>query len=511
MPICGEHTADPSSVQSTRNEITSPVNEAGSNEVLEPKSAIDVALELIARAEVEAVEAARIAALNKPKPRGRPPLHRKIASSPQFTSNCRSDGNQGTNNGLVTETPKLVPQKNLNEAQQDGLAQLDLSSILPKRAAPPFPTTVPLPILKDHLEVEAAPRAVPPSVELSLFGGEDIAEPESADFDKMVLLNYGSTDGRLEDEEEPSSASELSSQKGILPARKELKFKDKKAEEEAAAVQRILEEVCPLSSFRERSSSSGTPNKEADEDPASSSNPRKRKPYKKKARGRPKKIPKEAIEDLPTPQKTGRPRGRPKKNGADSKLDNKSMEKKQHDRHRGRPRRAASMIQDFLELYAKVDLADLEEVHARATTFVRMLIDEYAVPSNTSPRKEDSRSSSYEGNAPGDSAKRKREANGSDQYVANHSPKLEEMDVSVDACTMDDEESGDEAGSSGEDMGELDYESNSDANEDFEDDTRADRRNGARVVLPDNFIDAIPVLRGAALQPLPTTADSALR
>ncbi|RCN24013.1 hypothetical protein ANCCAN_30298, partial [Ancylostoma caninum] len=127
------------------------------------------------------------AALNKPRPRGRPPLHRKIAET---------ESNSTANLSTMVETQKSVQQKCYDDAQ-DGLAP-DLSSVLPKRGAPPFPTPVPLPILKDHLEVEASPRAVPPNPEVSLFGG-DAAEPESADFDKMVLLNYGSTDGRLED------------------------------------------------------------------------------------------------------------------------------------------------------------------------------------------------------------------------------------------------------------------------------------------------------------------------
>ncbi|RCN28835.1 hypothetical protein ANCCAN_25418 [Ancylostoma caninum] len=415
------------------------------------------------------------AALNKPRPRGRPPLHRKIAEA---------ESNSTANLPTMVETQKSVQQKCYDDAQ-DGLAP-DLSSVLPKRGAPPFPTPVPLPILKDHLEVEASPRAVPPNPEVSLFGG-DAAEPESADFDKMVLLNYGSTDGRLEDDEEQNSASEWSSQKGILPARKELKFKDdRKAEEEAAAVQRILEEVCPSTSFRARSSSSGTANKEGDEESIALPSTRKRRPYKKfvfsppclslvlvlataffrRARGRPKKIHKELPDDLPSPQKTGRPRGRPRKNGADpvQRSERKSIEKKNHSRHRGRPRRAASMIQDFLELYAKIDLADLEEVHARATTFVRMLIDEYAGTSKdvkASPSKEDRRSSSYEGV---ESAKAKPEPrsvpDGSDEEMDIHSPKNEEMDVSVHASAMDDEESGEEAGSSGEDMAELDDESN---------------------------------------------------
>ncbi|EYB93525.1 hypothetical protein Y032_0181g857 [Ancylostoma ceylanicum] len=447
------------------------------------------------------------AALNKPRPRGRPPLHRKTAEA---------ESNSTTNLPTMTEIQKPVQQKCYDDAQ-DGLAP-DLSPILPKRGAPPFPTPVPLPILKDHLEVEAAPRAVPPNPEVSLFGG-DSAEPESADFDKMVLLNYGSTDGRLEDDEEQNSASEWSSQKGILPARKELKFKgDRKADEEAAAVQRILEEVCPSTSFRARSSSSGTANKEGDEESIALPSTRKRRPYKKRARGRPRKIQKELPDDLPSPQKTGRPRGRPRKNGADpvQRSERKSIEKKNHGRHnRGRPRRAASMIQDFLELYAKIDLADLEEVHARATTFVRMLIDEYAGTSKdikASPSKEDRRSSSYEGV---ESAKAKHEPrsapDGSDEEMDIHSPKNEEMDVSMNASAMDDEESGEEAGSSGEDMAELDEESNSDANDDVEDDVRVERRNSPRDVLPDSFIDAIPVIRGTALQPLPTTADSALR
>ncbi|KAK6012164.1 hypothetical protein OSTOST_22691 [Ostertagia ostertagi] len=52
------------------------------------------------------------------------------------------------------------------------------------------------------------------------------------------------------------------------------------------------------------------------------------------------------------------------------------------------------MIQDFLELYAKVDLADLEIIHARATTFVRMLVDEYIEESKASTAKSSSRSNS---------------------------------------------------------------------------------------------------------------------
>ncbi|KAK5969733.1 hypothetical protein GCK32_019985 [Trichostrongylus colubriformis] len=56
-----------------------PTSEPGTSTAVEPKSAIDVALELIAQEELEAINAARIAALNKPKPRGRPPLSRKIA------------------------------------------------------------------------------------------------------------------------------------------------------------------------------------------------------------------------------------------------------------------------------------------------------------------------------------------------------------------------------------------------------------------------------------------------
>ncbi|VDM69092.1 unnamed protein product, partial [Strongylus vulgaris] len=311
-----------------------------------------------------------------------------------------------------------VSQKSFES--QDGLTQ-----VLPKRAAPPFPTPAPLPILKDHFDVEAASRTVLPNAEVALFADEDVAEQEPADFDRMVLLNYGSTDGRLEDDEEPTSASEWNNQKGILPARKELKFRDlKKADEEAAVVQRILEEVCPPSSVQPRSSSgtadneavavqrileevcpssslwalpsSGTAKKEADEGPMPLTIVRKRKSYKRKTRGRPKRVEKEQAEYVPTSlQRTGRPRGRPKKNGAISgiKSDRKTIEKKyaMSNERRGRPRRAASMIQDFLELYAKVDLSDLEEVHARATTFVRMLIDEYAAAS-----KEDSRNSPKE-------------------------------------------------------------------------------------------------------------------
>ncbi|KAJ1349773.1 hypothetical protein KIN20_005423 [Parelaphostrongylus tenuis] len=40
-------------------------------------------------------------------------------------------------------------------------------------------------------------------------------------------------------------------------------------------------------------------------------------------------------------------------------------------------RRAASLAHDFVELYLKVDVNDLDEIHAKATSFVRMLIDEY--------------------------------------------------------------------------------------------------------------------------------------
>ncbi|VDM73000.1 unnamed protein product [Strongylus vulgaris] len=51
------------------------------------------------------------------------------------------------------------------------------------------------------------------------------------------------------------------------------------------------------------------------------------------------------------------------------------------------------------------------------------------------------------------------EAYGSDDYMDSHSSKHEEMDVTVNAAVIDDDESGNEAGSSGEDMAELDYES----------------------------------------------------
>lgn len=80
-----ERWFDSSGHKTTNNEDVvehdSPSRDVGT--ASDPKSAIDVAIELIKQAEIEAIRAARIAALNKPKPRGRPPLARKAADSTQ--------------------------------------------------------------------------------------------------------------------------------------------------------------------------------------------------------------------------------------------------------------------------------------------------------------------------------------------------------------------------------------------------------------------------------------------
>ncbi|RCN24807.1 hypothetical protein ANCCAN_29490 [Ancylostoma caninum] len=107
MPACDEQSVD--SVQpSTKNDVTSATSEPGPSDAVVPKSAIDVALELIAQAEIEALEAARIAALNKPRPRGRPPLHRKIAEA---------ESNSTANLPTMVETQKSIQQKCYDDAQ----------------------------------------------------------------------------------------------------------------------------------------------------------------------------------------------------------------------------------------------------------------------------------------------------------------------------------------------------------------------------------------------------------
>ncbi|VDK41629.1 unnamed protein product [Cylicostephanus goldi] len=443
----------------------------------------------------------------------------------------------------LTQTPVPMSHDNGIAAQDANLT--DNAMVLPKQDTTLFPLPTSLPILKDHFDVEAAPRTLLPNAEVSLFGAGDVdaSEQEPADFDRMVFRKYGSTDGRLEDDEEGTSMKP-DRQKVVLPARKDSKFKEfKNPDEEAAVVKRILEEVCPpsalrvnspprpieneaavvkrilaevcpLSSLPAHSSSSAMPTKE-DGTAETFSNSRKRQPYKKRTKGRAKTIKKEENEYVPDLEKAGRPRGRPKKNGATStpRTNRKSFDRRfamSADRH-GRPRRAASMIQDFLELYAKVDLCDLEEVHARATTFVRMLVDEYATTSKEvakkSPIKQEARSS-FEGN---DGEK----VNGSSASLAEGCSncmdtdfKHEEMDVAMDTNANDDE-SIDEAGSSGENVVAHGDESNTEG--EAEGHVGVAGFESVKKELPDNFIDSIPVLRGAALQAVPTSADSVLR
>ncbi|CAJ0594185.1 unnamed protein product [Cylicocyclus nassatus] len=533
MPDSDNQTSSPSTFDHTTEEIACTNNEASPSEVSVPKSAIDVAIELIEQAEIDALEAARIAALNKPKPRGRPPIHRK---SPECAPNSSS------NMTTTTETQHTISHDN-GAMSQDG-SMTDNAVVSPKQAAPLFPMPTSLPILKDHLDVEAAPRALLPNAEVSLFGDVDASEQEPADFDKMVFRKYGSTDGRLEDDEEGTSMLVQDRQSVVLTARKDSKFKEFKnpdeeaavvkrileevcppsslrvnspprtIENEAAVVQRILAEVCPLSSLPAHSSSSATPTKE---DGGTDTVPinRKRQPYKRR-KGKPKTIKKEENEYVPDPEKAGRPRGRPKKNGANStpRTNRKSFDKfvMNADR-RGRPRRAASMIQDFLELYAKVDLCDLEEVHARATTFVRMLVDEYATTNKEVAKKssiKEEAKNPCEGNDEGrvDAGSALQAEGCSSNCMDTHS-QHEEMDVAMDT-NADDGESIDEAGSSGENMaGGLGEESNAEG--ETEDNVGEARPESAIKELPDSFIDSIPVLRGAALQAVPTSADSVLR
>ncbi|KAK6053917.1 hypothetical protein COOONC_08577 [Cooperia oncophora] len=242
-------------------------------------------------------------------------------------------------------------------------------------------------------------------MEVSLFGADN-GEPESNDFHKMVLLNYGSIDGRLEDDEEEVEEEEGNGKEVPLPKESSPKKGSRKSEEKNSSdTSNRCETVAttpvrgPLSSLEGGSSSveekiekSSPMSMETEEvkQPPAPLNSGKRGPYEKKGRGRPRK-----SREIISPPKTGRPRGRPRKDGGHSvrKVERKSVERKLHERlQKRRPRRAAAMIQDFLEFYAKVDLADLEFIHARATTFVRMLVDEYIEESKANSAKSSSRS-----------------------------------------------------------------------------------------------------------------------
>ncbi|KAK6029383.1 hypothetical protein OSTOST_04506, partial [Ostertagia ostertagi] len=253
-------------------------------------------------------------------------------------------------------------------------------------------------------------------------------------------------------------------------------------------------------------------------EPAVPSKSTKRGTYEKKARGRPRK-----SRDVSSPPKTRRPRGRPRKDGGESrkKGERKSTERKLHERlQKRRPRRAAAMIQDFLELYAKVDLADLEIIHARATTFVRMLVDEYIEESKASTAKSSSRSNSQssrdlKGDRVGCGWKGKAGKKNEGMRITGDSqlflPGRGDHHASMDAgsSAMDDMASAEEPESSAEEVSaECGYESSSDPSGDFGEETNINELPlGRTTTLSDSFIDSIPVIRGTVLQQLPTVID----
>ncbi|WKX91202.1 hypothetical protein Q1695_009773 [Nippostrongylus brasiliensis] len=480
--------------------------ERGPCEDGEPKSAIDVAIELIEQAELEAINAARIAALNKPKPRGRPPLHRKIAE----------------NATSVNSKPDLSEQRRRKELARTQLEAMRDSPILPDTQ---IAAHSPAPIVKDHLEIEDTALSTPIAIEVSLFttdnceqeSTDDGCEKGSAEFDKMILLNYGSTDGRVEEDEEEEQEDE--DNKALSEW-----MKPKSADDTKVKAERQGNELeMPATSSPEQPSSSNSnveqpssPNQAAagvksskrstlsvgkdDDDEYLPTPTLSKRKYERKARGRPKK-----NNDASTTPKIGRPRGRPRKEGAEPvrKVERKSVDRSHERFQKHRPRRAAAMIQDFLELYAKVDLADLEFVHTRATTFVKMLVDEYMeenkVKAPKSPRK---RSANNDW-------KTERMSDSDGISSSRRSPKRErESSADVDAeAPMAMDESGDEGESSGEDVSpDFDYDSNSDPSGYYkgEDDLPLRPRQ-----LSDSFIDSIPVIRGSVLQPMPAVVDSA--
>nr|CDJ83855.1 AT hook domain containing protein [Haemonchus contortus] len=513
-------------------------NEAGPSDAVEPKSAIDVALELIAQEELEAINAARIAALNKPKPRGRPPLSRKAAENTAIPTKSKSDLSDmqvSIQHKEVESSQKVVP----NTANMNGMNGIDQSA-----------ASLP-PILKDHLEVEAAARVEPQSMEVSLFG-TDSCEPETTDFHKMVLLNYGSVDGRLEDDEEEDEEEEEkdvkdsggqwnSSKESSLPRKESPPKKGSRKSEEISSEITNHNESATTASVTPSDSSSLTVKDEKDtptsmetdevDRPATSSSSRKRRTHEKKTRGRPRK-----SRDAPSPVKTGRPRGRPRKNGSDPvpRVERKSIEKKLNERlQKRRPRRAAAMIQDFLELYAKVDLADLEFIHARATTFVRMLVDEYVEESkmNAASRplvailrahviQKVQNQKRQNGNLKG------RDLRATGIAIATFpnadlpgvfkislsylNVVLADMDVPASSNAVDDMASAEEPESSADEVSpERGYDSNSDPGAEFAEENHSDDLPlGRTTSLSDSFIDSIPVIRGAVLQQLPTVIDS---
>ncbi|XGW21192.1 hypothetical protein V3C99_004277 [Haemonchus contortus] len=493
-------------------------NEAGPSDAVEPKSAIDVALELIAQEELEAINAARIAALNKPKPRGRPPLSRKAAENTAIPTKSKSDLSDmqvSIQHKEVESSQKIVS----NTSNMNGMNGIDQSS-----------ASLP-PILKDHLEVEAAARVEPQSMEVSLFG-TDSCEPETTDFHKMVLLNYGSVDGRLEDDEEDDDEDEEkdvkdsggqwnNSKESSLPRKESPPKKGSRKSEEISSEITNHNESATTASVTPSDSSSLTVKDEKDtptsmetdevDRPATSSSSRKRRTHEKKTRGRPRK-----SRDAPSPVKTGRPRGRPRKNGSDPvpRVERKSIEKKLNERlQKRRPRRAAAMIQDFLELYAKVDLADLEFIHARATTFVRMLVDEYVEESKINATKSSSRSDTQSSRdskgSKSETAERKAERKGSSSNRDNHNY-FSKRGSSASSNAVDDMASAEEPESSADEVSpERGYDSNSDPGAEFAEENHSDDLPlGRTTSLSDSFIDSIPVIRGAVLQQLPTVIDS---
>ncbi|WKX91200.1 hypothetical protein Q1695_009773 [Nippostrongylus brasiliensis] len=513
--------------------------ERGPCEDGEPKSAIDVAIELIEQAELEAINAARIAALNKPKPRGRPPLHRKIAE----------------NATSVNSKPDLSEQRRRKELARTQLEAMRDSPILPDTQ---IAAHSPAPIVKDHLEIEDTALSTPIAIEVSLFttdnceqeSTDDGCEKGSAEFDKMILLNYGSTDGRVEEDEEEEQEDE--DNKALSEW-----MKPKSADDTKVKAERQGNELeMPATSSPEQPSSSNSnveqpssPNQAAagvksskrstlsvgkdDDDEYLPTPTLSKRKYERKARGRPKK-----NNDASTTPKIGRPRGRPRKEGAEPvrKVERKSVDSRSHERfQKHRPRRAAAMIQDFLELYAKVDLADLEFVHTRATTFVKMLVDEYMeenkVKAPKSPRKRSLFSHFLSGTTTNSSVEaitlqdlpttigrpnecptqmvspppvdHQRESE-SRPSIYDHNPFSADVDAEA-PMAMD--ESGDEGESSGEDVSpDFDYDSNSDPSGYYkgEDDLPLRPRQ-----LSDSFIDSIPVIRGSVLQPMPAVVDSA--
>lgn len=363
---------------------------------------------------------------------------------------------------------------------------------------------VPAPILKDHLDVEAAVNGAPVFEEVSLFAANS-DEVESSDFHKMVLLNYGSVDGRLEDDEDDDGTSRSSDAERSIPkvtppshedvtSRKTSRKAGNGLPAESSRSEMVVHSPVrwpPSSSSDDFSASKDnaivsttTDTKEPNEMPPSSVN-RKRAITERKARGRPRK----SVGGVTTP-KARRPRGRPRKDGGGAvrKAQRKSIVKKspEHLQTR-RPRRAVALIQDFLELYAEVDLADLEYLHTRATTFVKMLVDEYLEENKVKFSKSPSRD------------------------VQSSSLRKDSLNSSADMET--------EVGPSDIDDNEEDVESSA---EEFtpgynsgpgpggahdEDGTVNDHRFGPRG-LSDNFIDSIPVIRGTVLQPMPTVIDS---